>query len=234
MKPINNRIIPARFKNHPIFNELVCGTNFGFMSKRGYYFTDFAKKQPELMREAGINWTTLNMNLCQETVFSRKQFLDFEFSSAESEIIEMTKRLHDNGIKVILKPCMTCLDGGAMVQVSFPPKEQMAQIQGVETDYWGEWFRSYTEAEKYFADLAERAGIECMMVGAELLCTETQDEHWIGTINAVRDNFSGPITYEFTPDSRKKSPLAWMEHLDFLSYSYYPPASPRMILPIIP
>ena len=101
MKVTHNKNIPERFKDHPIFNELVCGSNFGFLSKRGYYFTDFAKKQPELMKNIGINWTTLNMNLCQESVLSRKHFLDFEFSSAESEIIEMTKRLHDNGVKEI-------------------------------------------------------------------------------------------------------------------------------------
>ena len=233
MKVTHTKNIPERFKDHPIFNELVCGSNFGFLSKRGYYFTDFAKKQPELMKNIGINWTTLNMNLCQETVLSRKHFLDFEFSSAESEIIEMTKRLHDNGIKVILKPCMTCLDGGAMCQICFPPKEYMKHIEGVETDYWGEWFKSYTEAQKYFADLAERAGIECLMTGAELLWAEAHDEHWKNVIDAVRDNFSGPITYEFTPESRKKAPLGWMEHLDFLSYSYYPPAADPNVEPML-
>lgn len=112
--------IPERFKDHPLFNELICGTNFGFMAKRGYYFQEEVKKQPALMREMGINWTTLNMNVCQEHYFSRKVFLDFEFSSSESEIIDMTKRLHDNGIRVILKPCLTPLDGAAMGCVGFP------------------------------------------------------------------------------------------------------------------
>ena len=217
--------IPERFKDHPLFNELICGTNFGFMAKRGYYFQEEVKKQPALMREMGINWTTLNMNVCQEHYFSRKVFLDFEFSSSESEIIDMTKRLHDNGIRVILKPCLTPLDGAAMGCVGFPDKAGLSQIQGVQFDYWKEWFHSYTEAQKYFSDLAERAGIDAMMIGAENAGTEGQNAYWENVIREVRNNFSNPITYEFTFASRKTHDLNWIKKVDFLSYSYYPPAA---------
>ena len=217
--------IPERFKNHRIFNEMICGTNFGFMAKRGYYFSEGAKKQPELMRKMGINCATLNMNVCQNRVFSRKVFLDFEFSSSESEIVEMTKRLHDNGIQVILKPCLTSLDGAAMGCVRFPRKALLSQIQGVETDYTYDWFKSYTQAMKYFADLSERTGIDALMIGAELYGMEGANEHWEKVISEVRNIYSNPITYEFTPKSRKDYDLLWFKNLDFLSYSYYPPAA---------
>lgn len=226
--------IPERFKNHPIFNELICGTNFGFMAKRGYYFRDEVKKQPEIMKKMGINWTTLNMNFCQDKYFSRKMYLDFEFSSSESEIIEITKRLHDNGIKVLFKPCLTSLDGAAMGCVGFPDKECLSQIQGIETDYWKEWFHSFTECQKYFSYLAERAGIDSMIIGAEYYGTEGQNKYWEKVIKEVRNNFSGPITYEFTHASRKKYDLKWINSLDYLSYSYYPPAADANIEPLDP
>ena len=70
--------IPDRFANHPIFNELICGTNFGFMAKRGYYDRPEVQKQPELMKKSGINWTTLNMNFCQTNFYSTNVFLDFD------------------------------------------------------------------------------------------------------------------------------------------------------------
>jgi len=217
--------IPERFKDHRIFNELICGTNFGFMAKRGYFATEEAKKQPELMAKMGVNCTTLNMNLCQEKYFSRKLFLDFEFSSSEGEITEMAKRLHDNGIMVVLKPCLTSLDGAAMGCVGFPSRDCLSQIQGVQTDYWKDWFHSYTEAMKYFADLSERAGIDALMIGAELYGTEGQEEYWNNLIEKVRDNYSNPITYEFTFASRNRFDLNWIKKTDFLSYSYYPPAA---------
>lgn len=224
---MNNTInIPEKFKKHPLFNNRICGTNFGFLSKRGYYFTEEAKKQPELMSKIGVNCTTLNMNVCQETLFSRKLFFDFEYTSSETEIIEMTKRLHDQGIMVILKPCLTCLDGGAMCSVRFPLAEHIRHIEGVAVDYWGDWFRSYTEGQKYFADLAQKAGIDGLMIGAEIIGSEGQDERWINIINEVKNRFSGPVTYEITPTSRTEHKLNWLKNLDFLSYSYYPAAAP--------
>ena len=45
--------VPDRFSDHPIFNELICGTNFGFMARRGYYLQEEVKKQPELMAKSG-------------------------------------------------------------------------------------------------------------------------------------------------------------------------------------
>ncbi len=216
--------IPERFADHPIFNELICGTNFGFMAKRGYYDLPEVKKQPELMRRAGINWTSLNMMYCQDNFYSTKVYLDFEFSNGEREMSEMVKRLHDNGIRVMLKPNMTLLDGGWMGLVNFPKTAALRQIEGVDIDYWGKWFHSFTEAQKYFADFAERTGIDAMMLGAEYFGTEGQNEYWERVIEAVRGLFSNPITYEFTHKSRKAYDLEWVKSLDFLSYSYYPPA----------
>ncbi len=219
----NSVVISEQFKDHPIFNELICGMNFGFMAKRGYYATEEAKKQPELMREMGVNWVTINMNFCQTNYYSDKVFLDFEFSTGELELYDIVNRLHENGIKVLFKPCLTPLDGAWMGLVSFPRPDMLTQIQGVNTDYWSKWFKSFIEAEKYFADLAERIGMDAMIIGAEYFGTEGQNAYWLKTIEEIRKRYSGPITYEFTPSSRKQHDLKWFEKLDFLSYSYYPP-----------
>lgn len=216
--------IPKRFEAHPIFNEFMCGMNFGFMAKRGYYYLPEVKKQPELMKKAGVNWTSLNMMYCQDTYFSTKVYLDFEYSNGEEEIFETVKRLHDNGIRVILKPNLTLLDGAWMGYINFPTKDGLSQIQGVDVDYWGKWFKSFTEAQKYFADFAERAGVDALMLGAENFGTEGQNEYWEKVVEAVRQQYSNPITYEFTHLSRKSYDLEWIKKLDFLSYSYYPPA----------
>ena len=231
MKEFNARI-PARFREHPIFCERICGTNFGFMAKRGYYFKEEVKKQPALMAQSGINWTTLNMNFCQQTFYSDKVFLDFEFSSSENEITETVKRLHDNGIKVLFKPCLTLLDGAWMGMVRFPNSDQLKQIQGVDNDYWGKWFRSFTEALKYFSDLAQRCSIDSMIIGAEYFGTEGQNEKWEKVIEQVRELYENPLTYEFTCGSRKAYDLEWIKKLDYLAYSYYPPACDPNIDPL--
>lgn len=216
--------IPERFKDHPIFNEKICGTNFGFMSKRGYYLREDVKKQPELMREAGINWTTLNMNFCQERYFDQKHFLDFEFSSGEYELSETVRRLHDNGIRVLFKPCLTCLDGVQMGKISFPGAGTSSQIVGVNVNYWDKWFQSFTEAIKYFADFAEKVGIDAMILGAEYSGTEEQNDYWVKVIEAARQYYSNPVTYETTGGILSKYHTDWLKELDFLSISYYPRA----------
>ena len=193
----------------------------------GYYTTPEALKQPEIMHKTGINWTTLNMNFCQTNYFSDKVYLDFEFSSGELEIAEMVKRLHDNGVRVLFKPCLTLLDGGWMGLVRFPQSNQLKQIQGVETDYWGKWAKSFIEAEKYFADFAERVGMDAMIIGAEYTGTEDQNEMWTKVIEEVRKRYNGPITYEFTGDAANVYGAEWFNELDFLSYSFYPPAVPE-------
>lgn len=228
MKKENVRI-PERFQDHPLFNELICGTNFGFMAKRGYYERPEVQRYPEQMREMGINWTTINMNFCQTNYFSRKVYLDFEFSTGELELANIVKRLHENGIRVLFKPCLTSLDGAWMGKVDFPDEGGMSQINGVKTDYWKEWFASFMEASKYFAHLAEMMEVDALLIGAEYFGTEGQNDYWRKVIEEVRKYYSGPISYEFTCDSRKRWDLEWFADLDFLSYSYYPPAcAPNM------
>lgn len=90
-------------------------------------------------------------------------------------------------------------------------------------DYWGKWFNSFTQAARCFSELAEKILIVAMIIGAEYYGTEGQNEHWENVIKEIRSRFNGPITYEFTFMS-KRYILNWFEKLDFLSYSYYPPA----------
>ncbi|MBR5314257.1 MAG: hypothetical protein IKU45_02460 [Clostridia bacterium] len=140
---LNKNMIPEKFKNHPLFTQPVVGMNYGFMAKRGYYNTEYAKKQPKLMADMGINWVTLNANFCMEHLASTRCFLDFEYSSTETELIEMAKRMHDAGINIMLKPCMTLLDGTWMGRVRFPADCDATQINGVRLEYWKKWFDSF-------------------------------------------------------------------------------------------
>ena len=47
--------LTEKMKNSPLIKERIKGMNFGFLSKRGYYATDEAKRQPAIMREFGVN-----------------------------------------------------------------------------------------------------------------------------------------------------------------------------------
>ena len=220
--------ISEKMKKSPLFQQRIKGMNFGFLSKRGYYEREEVKKQPKLMKEMGVNLTTLNLNICQDTYASTKLYLDFEYSVGEDELVEMANLLHEQGIMVLFKPCMTCLDGQPMCNVRFP--EMGLQIEGVRVDYRKAWFDSYTQCLVYCARLAQKMKAEGLMLGAELLGVEGGvgvEEYWRNLIAEVRKVYDGALTYEFTCVSRKSWALKWFDELDFLSYSYYPPACPR-------
>jgi hypothetical protein len=68
--------------------------------------------------------------------------------------------------------------------------------------------------------------MDAMIIGAEYFGTEGQNDMWYRVIEEIRKRYSNPITYEFTCESRKHYDLPWFQNLDFLSYSYYPPAVP--------
>lgn len=146
--------LTEKMKNSPLIKERIKGMNFGFLSKRGYYATDEAKRQPAIMRGFGVNCVTLNLNVCQEKYSSTKVFLDFEYSVGEDELVEMAKLFRAEGISVILKPCMTCLDGQPMCSVDFPAVG--TQIEGVREDYRAKWFNSYEQCVLFAAALAEK------------------------------------------------------------------------------
>jgi len=218
---ISQTTVRERFRSHPVFTEVHRGMNFGFLARRGYYALPKTLDQPRQMAAAGVNFCTLNANICQESYFSRRVFLDFTFSSGEIELTEMAHALRDHGIHPVMKPCLTPLDGAWMGSVVMP---DTTQIAGVSHNYAGEWFASYTDAICHYAEFAEKNDVAALMVGAECFGVEPWEEEWRRLIAKVRTIYSGPLTYEFTPDSARRHDLRWFDDLDFLSLSYYPPA----------
>ena len=228
--------IPERFKDHPVFNTPHCSVNFGFLARRGYFARPDVIAECAKIRAAGANWVTLNTHFCQEAFYSRKMFLDFDWSSGEVELAGIVKELHGQGLHVLLKPCITLLDSAWMGRISFPDKDDQ-QIQGVKNTYWADWFASLRECLRYFAEFSERNGVEAIIIGAEYKGATCQGDEWRKTVAHVRKYFSGPLTYEFSDheianrdytgiDPRKAANMEWFKDLDFLSLSTYPPAAP--------
>ena len=230
--------VAERFRNHPLFSEKpICGVNFGFLAKRGYFAQPHVKAMPRQMKESGVTWVMLNTHFCQESFASRKIFLDPVYSSGEEELAEIVRILQAEGLHIILKPCLTLLDSAWMGAVQFPGPAH--QIEGVDTcsRYWPDWFDSLRQMLRYFGEFAERHHIDAMLVGAEYSGSLQQTDEWLKTIADVRKVYSGPLSYEFMrnyePDGTDGElfwefthKIAFIDALDFLSISWYPRARP--------
>lgn len=207
-------VIPERFRDHPLFNRPIMGMNFGFLEKRGWYMAHL--DEADKMADIGVTLCILKAHYCVETSFSRKMFFDPVYSQGFDELEKMIERLHSRGIMVVLQPCITSLDSIAMYQIWFP--ETNYQIEGVTADYWSEWFGSYRDVLTAYADLAERCGVEGIIIGAELHRTQHKEDEWRKTVAHVRKRYSGPLSYETTTMGGFQE---WMRCLDFISISCY-------------
>ena len=229
--------VNGKFAGNPLFSgEPVCGVNLGFMARRGYFAREDVRRMPREMAESGVNWCILNTHFCQEEYSSRKLFFDPVFSSGELELVDIVKRLHDEGIHVILKPCLTTLDGSWMGAVTFPGGKQIEGVDKAQR-YAGEWFSSFREVLKCFADFSSRNDIKAVLVGAEYTGTIWETDEWRKTIAEFRKNYDGPLSYEFTRNpepsgkgnegySEWRAKIPFVDDLDFLSLSWYPRGRP--------
>lgn len=198
----------------------VKGISFGFMARNGYYRSPEGRREIENICALGVNWVALIATVMQDTWYSTKMYHDFAFSPSDEELAETVKTFKAHGIKVMLKPMIECHDSIWRGNISFPEKQMM--IQGIETDYWGEWFRNYSDCMAHYARFAEDHGIELFCAGCELMGCEPREEHWPGVIERIRSIYHGPVTYnanQYFPGSpfvRK-----WFNLLDLLGVSFY-------------
>lgn len=209
---------PERFAANPLFTGLQCGMNFGAGAGRGYYSRPDVLQQPELMKQLGVNLVVLDTTICQENYYSRKMFLDFTRTPGEVELAGIIKKFHAQGIRVILRPNLISLDGIWKSRIFF---REDHQIQEVNSTFQNEWIQSYFACLNYYADFAEAQKVDALLLGSTTFYLEIKDDPWINAIRAVRERYSGPISYELFPDSFFHL-LNWYKELDFLSVSFFP------------
>jgi hypothetical protein len=65
----------------------------------------------------------------------------------------------------------------------------------IQPEDWDPWWLSYHKMLDYFIGIANDSRVDMMMVGSELLSTETQEERWEQIIAETRTKFPGKLTY---------------------------------------
>jgi hypothetical protein len=65
----------------------------------------------------------------------------------------------------------------------------------IQPTSWDKWFESYQDMLLLYARLAEKTGVNLLVVGSELVSSEPYVENWRATIRKVRDVFHGQLTY---------------------------------------
>ena len=193
------------------------GFTYGYDGRRGLYRTPEATLSMERLAALGGDWAALAFAVRQDTFHSTVIRPDYRFTVTDADVLAAVRKLHDLGLKVCMKPMVNCADGIWRAHIRFPEPEWG------DTDYWKEWFSSYTAFLCHYAELAEETGCEMFCVGCEMLGTEHKVDLWREAIARVRQVYSGPLVYN--TNHGKEWGVKWWDAVDYIGTSaYYPVA----------
>ncbi len=167
------------------------------------------------MSEHAVNWTAVAYAAEQATAFSTEIPFGEAPTVSDDEIVWAIREAHSLGLKVCLKPVVNVADGTWRANIGFfdwdVPNEPS----------WTQWFASYTAFILHAARIAEAEGCEMFCIGCEMVRADGQEAHWRRLIAAVREVYSGPITYNC--DKYQEDHVTWWDAVDVISSSgYYP------------
>lgn len=199
--------------------ELHRGMTFGFLAKNGYFSSKEGLAQIDKMAQLGIKWVSLVVILMQENPFSMRVYNDYEYTASDAELELAIDEFHRRGIRVMLYTCLEMHDSNWRGAVNFPKGHQ--QIQGITTDYWPPWFKSYTAAMVNYGRLCQRKGVELLSLGAEMDGTVQENSHWSKLIDEVKKVYAGPLIYEVHGSIAFDKLPTWYKKLDLIGYSFY-------------
>lgn len=173
------------------------------------YLTDESDESLENLRSLGVEWVSIITTWYQEDESSTEITPDVDATPSDDSIVHAIDKIHSLGMKVMLKPHVDLHNGKWRGEIEFDSEVE-----------WREWFQSYKRFICHYAKLAEQNKVEQFCIGCELVKT-TQRREWLDVIEAVRENFSGTITYAADWSNYKN--VTFWDMLDFVGIDAYFP-----------
>lgn len=199
-----------------IMKSIVKGMTFGWGSTRSELKEPYAMDSLKKLIETGTEWIALSFWTWQDSVKSTKIYYDYGYTNTDNSIEKLIDLAHDFGLKVCLKPVVNSRDGFWRGLIRFPDHSG-------ETNYWKEWFSSYTSFMEHYASLGERKNVDMFCTGCEMTGTEHRVEEWRSLNEKIRKLVSSPLVYNANHGSEENVPF--FDELDFIGTSaYYPVA----------
>lgn len=190
--------------------------NFAPFSHRGEFSTLQAKADLRAMKEQVCADTVIFCpGAVQATPFVEQIDFRGEHTVSDEELLDMTCLAQQIGLRVFWKPTVNCLDGTWRARISFFDHDVPCETK------WSGWFASYRAFQLHFARLAQKAGVELLILGCEMTQTEHREQEWRELIAAVREVYTGALSYNC--DKYGEEYVSWWDALDVIcSSGYYP------------
>ena len=194
--------------------KFIKGITFAPFAMRGAFEKEIAYTSAKAMIEkTGCDYVMLTPVGLQKNAHSEEICWDKTLS--DEELIKMIDFLHDQGVRVALKPTVNCEDGTWRAHIAF------FDIDVICEPKWSNWFDSYSKFQCYYAEIAQKTGCEMFVAGCEMVMSEHREEQWRKVISDIRNVYSGPVSYN--TDKYQEDHVTWWDAVDVISSSgYYP------------
>ncbi|MFI1163755.1 glycoside hydrolase family 113 [Streptomyces sp. NPDC020801] len=179
-----------------------------------WYRTDYdspaAGRYLRDIRATGARWVALTPTWYQNHAADSAPHATQETAS-DASLRHIVRRAHAAGLKVMIKP-----------HIDLPGDEDRAAIRPRDR---AAWFAAYRSFITHYADLAAGTGAEQFSVGTELAGVSGDTAAWTEVVAAVRDHYSGPLTYAANYDEYER--IHFWKELDLIGIDAYWPLSAR-------
>lgn len=156
----------------------------------------------------GADTVSIVIDVRQENGTSTQLFIDQRFTATAAQLTSLIKYAKGKKLRVLMMP---------IVLLQNPRGSEWRGT--LKPESWEDWFASYREVIKHYATVAQVGGVDVLVVGSELVSSENRLEQWARTIRAVRNIYTGKVTYSANWDAYTRVPF-W-DQLDLIGLNSY-------------
>jgi hypothetical protein len=181
----------------------------GIQLQRTDYLVEY-KQMIDEIADVGADTVKFVVDARMENGTSSRIFLDMRMTPSSDMLGTLIRYAKGKNLRVILMP---------IVLLDKPRGDEWRGT--IKPDNWDDWWESYRDMLFHFLWISQSNGVDVFVIGSELVSTETEQHlpEWHKTIDLVRREFKGQITYSANWDHYK--PVKFWDRLDFIGMNSY-------------
>lgn len=161
----------------------------------------------------GANWIRIHMGCFQDGIESTRVYCKPQEGVSDQTYLRLVKTAHSLGLRVMSEH---------LIDSSGWESSWSGEIGNkYDEQQWTEWFNSYSKMILHYAELAETAGTDYLIISSELESTIHREIEWRELIKKVREVYHGKISMAYSEESSLQSVKFW-DALDSITvHPYY-------------
>jgi hypothetical protein len=197
--PENEALGASSDTNDPVFQK-----GMSYVSWPPNFDSANSNESLRLLSLTNTEWVAICVFWYQDNLSSTTIYPTYNTPS-DSSVVKVISRVHELGMKVMLKPMVDPVNGAWRGQI--PPSAA--------------WFQSYTNFIDFWANFSQKYGVDLLCIGCEFSANDIETASWENITAGVRELYSGPITYAANWDHYQD--VHWWNLLDYVGMDAYFP-----------